>query len=38
MAGDRRPTFDLTIDLAVTVDDEPPVTRRWVERIPRDLL
>ena len=30
--------FDLTIDLVVTVDDEPPVTRRWVERIPRELL
>lgn len=28
----------LTIDLAVTVDDDPPVTRRWDERIPRILL
>ena len=28
----------LTIDLTVTVDDEPPVTRRWDERIPRVLL
>ncbi len=28
----------LTIDLTVTVDDDPPVTRRWDERIPRVLL
>jgi hypothetical protein len=37
MAGDTD-GFDLTIDLVVTVDDEPPVRRRWVERIPRVLL
>jgi hypothetical protein len=37
MAGDVD-AFDLTIDLVVTIDDEPPVTRRWVERIPRELL
>jgi putative CocE/NonD family hydrolase len=37
MAGDRD-AFDLTIDLVVTVDDESPVRRRWVERIPRVLL
>ena len=30
--------FHLTIDLAVTIDDDAPVTRRWVERIPRVLL
>ena len=30
--------FHLTIDLVVTVDDDAPVTRRWVERIPRVLL
>jgi putative CocE/NonD family hydrolase len=30
--------FHVTIDLAVTVDDDPPVTRRWDERIPRVLL
>ena len=30
--------FHVTIDLAVRVDDEPPVTRRWDERIPRVLL
>ena len=30
--------FHLTIHLAVTVDDEAPVTRRWDERIPRNLL
>jgi putative CocE/NonD family hydrolase len=37
MAGDAT-AFDLTIDLVVSVDDEPPVTRRWVEHIPRVLL
>jgi uncharacterized protein len=30
--------FRLTIDLEVTIDDELPVTRRWDERIPRNLL
>jgi hypothetical protein len=30
--------FHVTIDLAVTVDDDPPVTRRWDEHIPRVLL
>ncbi len=30
--------FHVTIDLAVRVGDEPPVTRRWDERIPRVLL
>ncbi len=37
MAGTAT-AFDVTIDLVVTVDDEPPVSRRWVERIPRELL
>jgi hypothetical protein len=37
MAADAD-AFNLTIDLVVTVDDEPPVTRRWDERIPRVLL
>ena len=37
MAGDET-AFDLTIDLVVSVDDEPPVHRRWAERIPRELL
>jgi putative CocE/NonD family hydrolase len=37
MAGTAT-AFDVTIDLVVTVDDEPPVERRWVERIPRELL
>ncbi|HEX6867854.1 MAG TPA: hypothetical protein VF119_03565, partial [Candidatus Limnocylindrales bacterium] len=37
MAGNEA-AFDLTIDLVVSVDDEPPVHRRWVERIPRELL
>ena len=37
LAGDAD-DLHLTIDLAVTVDDDPPVTRRWVERIPRVLL
>jgi putative CocE/NonD family hydrolase len=30
--------FHVTIDLAITVDDDAPVTRRWDERIPRVLL
>ena len=37
LAGDAD-DLHLTIDLAVTVDDDAPVTRRWVERIPRVLL
>ena len=37
LAGDAD-DLHLTIDLAVTIDDEAPVTRRWVERIPRVLL
>jgi hypothetical protein len=30
--------LNLTIDLAVTIDDDTPVTRHWDERIPRILL
>jgi hypothetical protein len=37
IAGDAT-EFHVTIDLSVTVDDEPPVTRRWDERISRVLL
>jgi hypothetical protein len=37
MAGDAT-AFDLTIDLVVHVDDEPAVSRQWIERIPRALL